>query len=219
VVDAADVQQDQSGSTRPLASIVGWAGALACVAGGVLWVLSPVGVHLSEVKFHTPNVFWKLFPSAPLLLLVGLAGLRLLVAGRRGPIQRIGFWTTLLGLVLVVAGDVGLYWLGVDDAYIMSAPSYRAFRLGLLLAAAGSILLGVGAGRDRTLPVWAALPFALGALAGLISFTSDLDQIGSALWVLFGFGWAWLGLSLIVAGIVSLATRKRAILTNSTDKR
>ena len=103
--------------------------------------------------------------------------------------------------------------------YIMSAPSYRAFRLGLLLAAAGSILLGVGAGRDRTLPVWAALPFALGALAGLISFTSDLDQIGSALWVLFGFGWAWLGLSLIVAGIVSLATRKRAILTNSTDKR
>jgi hypothetical protein len=30
--------------------------------GGVLWALSPLGVHLSELRFHTPNVFWKLFP-------------------------------------------------------------------------------------------------------------------------------------------------------------
>lgn len=123
----------------------------------MLWALSPIGVHLSEVKFQTPNVFWKFFHSAPLLLLAGLRGTRLLIAGRTGPAQETGFCTALLGLVLVVAGDVGLHWFGLDDAYIMSAPAYRAFRLGLLLAAAGSILVGVGL--DRALPIWVALPF------------------------------------------------------------
>jgi len=190
-----------------LRRLTSWAGALACVAGGVLWALSPIGVHLSEIKFQTPNLFWKLFPSAPLLLLVGLVGLRLLVPSRSGVTQKIGFWAAFLGLILVVAGSVGLYWLGIDDTYIMSAPAYRAFRLGLLLAAAGSILLAVGAGQDRTLPPWGALPFAVGALAGLISFAVDLDNLGAALWILFGVGWAWLGLSLVAAAIASLGAK------------
>jgi len=188
---------------------VAWLAALLCVPGGVLWALSPVGVHLSELKFHTPNVFWKLFPSAPLLLLVGLVGLHLRVRVRSGEIEKIGFWTALLGLVLVVAGDVGLYWLGVDDLYIMTAPAYRALRLGLLVLAVGCVLFGVGAGREGTLPSWGALPFAVGALAGLISFVGDLDHLGAALWTLFGVGWAWLGFSLLVAGLASLAARKR----------
>jgi hypothetical protein len=179
------------------------------VAGGVLWALSPVGVHLSEVKFHTPNIFWKLFPSAPLLLLIGLVGLRLLVSERSGATQKTGFWIALCGLILVVASDVGLYWLGLDDAYIMSAPAYRTFRLGLLLVAVGSILFGVGAGRDLTLPLWGALPFAVGGLAGLTSFTTDLGYLGSALWFLFGFGWAWLGLSSLAAEHTSLMASKR----------
>src|ERR687898_66510 len=91
-------------------------GMLACtIAGGVLWALSPLGVHLSELRFHTSNVFWKLFPSAPLLLLAGLIALYFIFFGRSG-------------------------WLK---------------RVGLVVFAAGSILFGVAAGRDRTLPVWA----------------------------------------------------------------
>ncbi len=178
-----------------------WSGLL-CVPGGVLWALSPLGVYLSEQRFHTPNVFWKLFPSAPLLLLVGLVGLHLLISGRSGRLERVGFYVALLGFLLILIGDVGEFWLHIDDVYIMTAPAYRAFRLGLVVLAVGAILFGVAAGRDRTLPVWGALPFAIGGLCGLISVVRDLGSFGAALWILFGIGWAWLGLALFVEGIL-----------------
>jgi hypothetical protein len=178
-----------------------WTGLL-CVPGGVLWALSPTGVYLSELRFHTPNVFWKLFPSAPLLMMIGLIGLHSLISDRSGWLERAGFYTSLLGSLLVLAGDVGEFWLRIDDVYIMTAPAYRAFRIGLVVMAAGSILFGVGTGRDRTLPVWGALPFAIGALCGLISVVRDLGSFGTVLWILFGLGWAWLGLALFVEGIL-----------------
>ena len=179
---------------RLLTFILRWSGLLV-VPGGVLWALSPVGVSLSDSLFHTPNVFWKLFPSAPLLILVGLVGLQFQQAGRSGLLEKMGFCVALLGLVLIVVGDVGLYWLGIDEAYIMTAPAYRALRLGLLVLAAGSILFAVAAPRDGALPTWGLLPFVVGSLCGLISFARDLGSFGAVLWILFGLGWAWLGLS------------------------
>ena len=179
---------------RLLTFILRWSGLLV-VPGGVLWALSPVGVSLSDSLFHTPNVFWKLFPSAPLLILVGLVGLQFRQAGRSGLLEKMGFCVALLGLVLIVVGDVGLYWLGIDEAYIMTAPAYRALRLGLLVLAAGSIIFGVAAPRDGVLPTWGLLPFVVGSLCGLISFARDLGSFGAVLWILFGLGWAWLGLS------------------------
>ena len=179
---------------RLLTFILRWSGLLV-VPGGVLWALSPVGVSLSDSLFHTPNVFWKLFPSAPLLILVGLVGLQFRQAGRSGLLEKMGFCVALLGLVLIVVGDVGLYWLGIDEAYIMTAPAYRALRLGLLVLAAGSILFAVAAPRDGALPTWGLLPFVVGSLCGLISFARDLGSFGAVLWILFGLGWAWLGLS------------------------
>jgi O-antigen/teichoic acid export membrane protein len=194
---------------RTLWSLLRW-GALLCVpAGGVLWALSPIGVHLSELRFHTPNVFWKLFPSAPLLLLVGLVGLALFVRGRLGWLGKAGFVLASLGLVLVLIGDVGQFWLGLDDRYIMTAPAYRAFRVGLVVLAVGSLVFGVAAGRDRTFPVWGVLPFALGALCGLVAFWRDLGQFGAVLWILFGLGWAWLGVAVLVEGLLSRFWRER----------
>ena len=187
---------------RVLLFLVRWAGLLV-VPGGVLWALSPIGASISATAFGTPNVFWKLFPSAPLLLLVGLVGLQLRQSGRAGILEKIGFWLAALGLILVVAGDAGLFWLGLDDTYIMTAPAYRAFRLGLLVLGVGSILFGVGAPRDGDLPTWGLLPFVVGCLCGLISFAVDLGSFGTILWMLFGLGWAWLGLSLAVNGFLS----------------
>jgi len=182
--------------------LVRWAGLLV-VPGGVLWALSPIGASISETAFGTPNVFWKLFPAAPLLLLAGLVGLQLRQWGRSGLLQKVGFALALLGLVLVVAGDAGLYWLGLDDVYIMTAPAYRAFRFGLLLLGVGSILFGLAAPRDGALPTWGLLPFVIGSLCGLVAFAVDLGAFGTVLWMLFGLGWAWLGLSLAVNGFLS----------------
>ncbi len=182
--------------------LVRWVGLLV-VPGGALWALSPTGASISESLFGTPNVFWKLFPSAPLLVLVGLVGLQLRQSGRAGIVEKVGFWLASLGLVLVVAGDAGLFWLGLDDTFIMAAPAYRSFRIGLLLLGVGSILSGVAAPRDGDLPTWGLLPFVVGSLCGLIAFIVDLGSFGTVLWMLFGLGWAWLGFSLAVDGLLS----------------
>jgi hypothetical protein len=180
------------------------------VPGGVLWALSPLGVQISEMQFKTPNVFWKLFPSAPLLLLVGLIGLHLRFSGRSGRFEKAAFVVTLVGLVLVVVGDVGEFWLGLDNIFIMTAPAYRTLRLGLLVLAAGTMLFGVATARDGTLPVWGALPFAIGGLCGFVAFAADLGTFGAALWVLFGIGWAWLGFTLLVDGLLGLWRSRRS---------
>jgi hypothetical protein len=57
-----------------LSFLLKWSGIL-CVPGGLLWALSPTGISVSNLAFHTPNVFWKMFWSAPLLILLGLVGL------------------------------------------------------------------------------------------------------------------------------------------------
>jgi hypothetical protein len=194
---------------RLLSFLLKWGGIL-CVPGGVLWALTPTGISISNLAFHTPNVFWKLFWPAPLLILLGLVGLQLRQSGRSGLLGKLGFFVAILGLVMVIAGDVGLYWLGVDDDYIVTAPAYNTFRLGLLVLAVGSILFGVTSPRDGALPTWGLLPFVVGSLCGLISFSRDLGSFGAMLWILFGVGWAWLGLSLAVEGFSSFLRTRRA---------
>ena len=177
--------------------------------GGLLWALSPTGVTISNLAFHTPNVFWKMFWSAPLLILLGLVGLQLRQSEHSGLLEKLGFFVAVVGLVLIIAGDVGLYWLGIDDDYIVTAPAYNTFRLGLLVVAVGSILFGVTSPRDGALPTWGLLPFVVGSLCGLISFSQDFGSFGAILWILFGVGWAWLGLSLVVGGFFSFLRTRR----------
>ena len=142
--------------------------------------------------------------------MVGLARLQLRVTARSGRLERAGFLLALLGLVLIVAGNVGQFWLGIDDTYIMAAPAYRTFRLGLLVLAVGSVLFGVAAAKDGALPSWGALPFAIGALCGLVAFLGDLGTFGAMLWILFGVGWAWLGLALLLDGLLRFWRGRRA---------
>lgn len=186
------------GMASKIKTLLGWT-ALGClVGGGALWALSPLGVELSAAKFKSPDVFWQLFPSAPLLLALGLVGLLLPGRGGRGPAERAGIWTGLAGAVLVLGGAVGLFHLGVDDAFIVAAPAYRAFRAGLVLLASGALVFAFAGTRAGRLPAPAGLTFALSALAGLLSVARDLGPFGAALWSVFGAGWVWLGLGLLV---------------------
>lgn len=188
-------------------SLARWS-MLLCIPGGTLWALSPLGIYLSEYRYSTPAVFWKLFPSAALLMMVGMVGLWFWTRSP-GWMEKIGFAIALAGLVLVIAGDVGKYWLGLDDFYLMTAPAYKALRVGFVVLAAGSTMFGVVSARNRSLPVWAALPFAIASLAGLISVSSDFGYLGAGMWMLFGIGWVWIGLSLFVATTFSTWRKRR----------
>lgn len=194
-----------------------WASLACLVGGGLLWSLSPVGVELSEMKFKTPDVFWKLFPSAPLLLALGVLGMLFGRGGGRGTAAKIGLWAALAGLLLAAAGGVGLYHLGVDDEYIVAAPAYRALRAGLVLTAAGALLFGAAETRERGLPAWAGLPFAVASLAGLLAVVQDLGPFGAALWAVFGAGWAWLGFGLAVGSPQATGCPARGVDGNPTE--
>jgi hypothetical protein len=181
-----------------IATLLWWASLACLIGGGILWTLSPLGVELSGLKFKTPDVFWKLFPLSPALLFAGLIGLYLWRREGRSTAARIGLWAAFAGSALIVAGDVGLFHLSVDDTFIMAAPAYRAFRGGLVLLAAGALLFGAAETRSRGLPAWGGLPFVLSALAGLLAVARDLGPFGAALWAVFGAGWVWLAFALFV---------------------
>ena len=100
---------------RLLSFLLKWRPAY-CACLRAAWALSPTGVSISNLAFHTPNVFWKMFWSSPLLILLGLIGLQLRQSERSGLWEKLGFFVAVVGLVLIIAGDIGLYWLGIDDA-------------------------------------------------------------------------------------------------------
>ncbi len=194
---------------KVLRTLLGWS-FLLLIPAGALWALSPLGVYLSDYAFKTPNVFWRLFPSAPMLMALGLAGVFFFYLRERGIIAKIGFWVVVAGAVLTIAGTVGKYYLGLDDVYIMSAPAWRAMRVGFVVLAAGAIVFGAGAARERSLPLWGALPFAVAAVAGVVSVARDFGEIGAVMWISFGVGWSWLGVVLLIESFAGYIKKRRA---------
>lgn len=172
-----------------------WFASMSTIPGGMLWALTPMGVSLAESRLPSgPEGFWQLFASAPLLLFAGVAGLHLRrLTGRGGWLRWVSSIVALAGFLMVAAGNVGQFWLGLDDTFILAAPAYRAFRIGLFVAAAGMLLIGISVLKDRTIPSWTVPPFLVGALGGFVAFTVELGSTGAMLWALFGFSWAWLG--------------------------
>ena len=195
---------------RLLVRIIRW-GVFLCVPGGVLWALAPLGVYLSEYRFGSPDVFWRMFPSAVLLLMFGLAGLQARSLDRPGWLKWAGFSAALLGCLLIVAGDVGKFWIGLDDIYLITAPAYRVMRLGLFVFAAGSILFGIFALQARWPSSWGVLPFLVGAAVGLVAVSWNLGTLGMVMWIMFGAGWAWLGLTVLVEEVGFFLRNRRGV--------
>lgn len=190
--------------------ILSW-GWLLFVPGGALWALTPLGIYLSVFKFKSPDVFWKLFPAAPLLLAAGLIGLYLWRDGEVGKLAKASLLLALAGFVLILAGDAGVFYLDLDASHIMTAPAYQTFRVGLEIFALGSALVGLTALRDRTLTAWGTLPFTILAFGGFVAVLRDQGPLGSTLWTAFGLGWAWLACAVLLDSFLSRnRTRERS---------
>ena len=184
-------------------------GALLCFPGGILWALSPLGVYLSEMKYKSPDTFWKLFPSAVALILLGMIFHRLRAVGHNSRLATLGVYGALLGGVLVAVGDVLKFYLKIDDTYLLSAPGWTMLRIGLFVFAAGSLLFAIGAQGSGTLPRWAALPLVVGTALGTLAVARELGYVGAALWISFGLAWAWVGLVPVVKLAARLMGKKR----------
>jgi hypothetical protein len=201
-----------------LIAALSWLAVLACLPGGALWVISPLGIVLAEQRLlEGSDVFWKLFPAAPLALVVGLVGLMWIGALGSGWPAKIGAGVTLLGLAMVIAGVVGQFWLSLDETFSVLAPAYYTFRAGLVILALGSIAFSLTGLRYGSLPAWGALPFAAGSLCGLVAFSWELGTLGSGLWSAFGAAWIWLGSSVALSGLASFLVRRRASRKGNGD--
>ena len=111
---------------------------------------------------------------------------------------------------MVMAGDIGLFWLGIDDMFIMTAPAYHTFRIGLIVLAVGSILFAVTSARDSDLPSWGLCPSSSDRSAAWspspVTSAPSAPRCGSC----SASGWAWLGLSLAVEGFSSFLQKRRS---------
>jgi hypothetical protein len=125
------------------------------------------------------------------LVLGGLVALAADLKGRTG-VQRIGYWQVVGGLLLVLPGDAIHTWTWHQNGLTVPTPgsnpiantAYAAHMMGMNFVMVGSLLLGVGALRRRTLAPWVAWMFALVFPAALLASLLMLPTTPSgALWL------------------------------------
>ena len=140
-------------------------------------------------------------------------------SGRPKGLARLGFAAAVLGILLVLAGDYGVFYTEIDDRFLMSAPAYRALRFGFFLMAAGTALFAYGALRAGSLPRWVALVFLVGSVLGFVSFVRDLSYVGGGLWISYGVAWVLLGLTPPVEAVRRYLQRRRKKRAGTTGAR
>ncbi len=177
------------------------------MVGGVLWALWYVGVSLvGGTGYGTYN---RLMPVVLLLLAVGLLGVHAAQNGSHGRVGRAGFVVALVGLLVMIAGNVADFWVFAERGYGPASPKHNAwmlFGLGLFALYAGTVLFGVGTLRARVLPrsgallllIWFPLGFVVSGLLQLAGVPEALAFSGMT--GLCGLGWAILGYALWSGG-------------------
>ena len=143
---------------------------------------------------------WRTVANAALLSFMGgLAGIAAAHASRADKVAIVGFRTTLLGLVAMLAGNVIEFWVADYPGGFMSL-------FGLLVQPIGLILLGIPVFKANVLPRWGQpVPLGFGAILGLMCVVGMVrlaagirvqEKLMAAVIMTIGLGWMVLGYAL-----------------------
>ena len=185
-------------------------GGPAAILGGVMHVLAYVAVFLiysafkEEAKgtFFGEHAFIHIVDVAMFALLaVGATGIYFSQSARLGRVAKAGFWLTLAGFGLGVAGGLTIILVGlaVGDEATLGVLDIIAHPLSQVLYTLGSAIFGVALFRKGTLPRLGALLVAVGPLALFALFMTGFNQAMVPIMasvVVTGLGWAVLGYGL-----------------------
>ena len=181
-------------------------GGLVAVLGGVLWALWYVGASLvGSGGYETYN---RLMPAVLLLLAVGLLAFYAAQKRSRGWIGRAGFVVALVGLLVMIVGNVMEFWAFSEEAYgpdTLRNSAWMAFGLGMLAFYVGTVLFGISTlrtVRTGTLPrlgafllmIWFPVGFMVSGVLQLFGVPEGLAFSGLS--GLLGAGWVVLGYAL-----------------------
>ncbi len=177
------------------------------VVGGLLWALTPLRQPVFGAG-RTPDegvIFFRVYNLVlviiAVLLTIALVRLRdeLRESGR---LFSVGWWTILVGHVLLFAGSVPAVVLGDSPRDLVMGGQDLGF-LGAMIAGLGGLLAGIDMLRRRRSPVLASwlllltLPVGCLGLALLGAVGVSDDVLGLPLTVLYGGAWVVLGWSWI----------------------
>jgi hypothetical protein len=175
-------EKDRMGSS----ALVRW-GALALIAGGVVWVLLGLSNVFGYLQAITGREDIVLLAAALVLTAAGLVGLHALQKASYGLLGRAGFYIALASIAARILRDV-LFLAGSQALQWIVWPSVLCLLVGL-------VAYGVATWRARVLPRWyglaliVSMPVSLPlrtygtALFGLI-----IVVLGCALWLLMDTG-------------------------------
>ena len=175
-------------------------GRLAAVLGGTLRALWYAGSSLAGGEGY--QAYNRLMPLVLVLLAVGMLAFHAAQEGSHGPGGIAGLVMALVGLAVMIAGNVAEFWAFSEEAYgpsTLRASAWMLFLLGMVAFYVGTVLFGIGTLRARALPrlgallllVWFPLGFVVSGLLQLVGVPEGLASSGMT--GLLGAGWVVLG--------------------------
>ena len=183
--------------------LIRWTGLAAMLGAAVWWtswILNGFTRDGTVAVLGLSERGWRTVANVALLSFIGgLAGIAVAHASRAGKFAIVGFLTTLLGLVMMLAGNVIEFWVAANPGGFM-------ILFGLLVQPMGLILLGIPIVKANVLPRWGRpVPLGFGAILGLMLVVAmvrqaagirDQEKLLAVVIMTIGLGWMVLGYAL-----------------------